>query len=134
MDKHLRILLLIAVVLSFNYASFAQGTNTGISGIVTDSSGEILIGASIVIKNEATGFSTGTVTGLNGTYSIRQLPLGTDYTITCSFVGFKSQRLTGYALNQGDQLKIDFSLEESTLLIDEITVTANPLAVTIEKM
>lgn len=134
MDKLLRIVLLLAVVISFNHSVFAQGTNTGVSGIVTDADGQIMIGATIVIKNEATGFSTGTVTGLNGTYSIRQLPLGSDYTITCSFVGYKAQRLTGYALNQGDQLKIDFTLEESTLLIDEITVTANPLAVTIEKM
>lgn len=134
MDKLLRIVLLLAVVISFNHSVFAQGTNTGVSGIVIDADGQIMIGATIVIKNEATGFSTGTVTGLNGTYSIRQLPLGSDYTITCSFVGYKAQRLTGYALNQGDQLKIDFTLEESTLLIDEITVTANPLAVTIEKM
>lgn len=111
-----------------------QGTNTGISGLIIDTSGQPMAGATVVVKNESTGFTAGTVSGLNGVYNIRQLPLGVDYTITVSFVGFKSQKRTGYELNQGDQLRLDFTLEESTMLISEITVTANPLALAIEKM
>lgn len=127
-------LLTILLFVGVYSTAVGQGTNTGISGLIIDTSGQPMAGATVVVKNESTGFTAGTVSGLNGVYNIRQLPLGVDYTITVSFVGFKSQKRTGYALNQGDQLRLDFTLEESTQLISEITVTANPLALAIEKM
>ncbi len=113
---------------------WAQGTNTSISGVVKDKKGDLLIGATVEVKNEATGFWTGATTGITGTYNIRQLPLGEDYTITCSYIGYGTRKVTGYKLNQSDHLKLDFSLEEEATSLKEVSISATPINGKIDKM
>ena len=67
----------------------AQATDASISGVVSDDTGEVLPGATVVVTNEATGFETGTVTNANGRYTFKQLPLGSGYAITVSFYGLR---------------------------------------------
>jgi hypothetical protein len=98
-----------------------------IAGTITDETGEAVIGATVRVKNESTGFSTGTVTNLNGEYSIKQLPLGSPYSVWVSYIGFGEQRKTGYALNQGDMLKVDFQLTIEAQQIQAVEVVANSL-------
>lgn len=74
---------LVLLTLLLSLATYAQ--RGVISGIVTDSiSGESLIGVNIVY-----GRGVGTVTDINGKYTI-QLPYG-DYTLSVSYVGYISQ-------------------------------------------
>ncbi|MBN1117226.1 MAG: TonB-dependent receptor [Bacteroidales bacterium] len=129
-----RILTLFLLVTLSLAGVFGQGTNASVTGFVKDKNGESLIGATILIKNEATGFTSGTVAGTNGSYKFLQLPLGDNYSISCSFVGYGTQKLTGYALNQGDNLLIDFTLLEESESIEEVVVTANSLSSTIDKL
>ncbi|MDR2118733.1 MAG: carboxypeptidase regulatory-like domain-containing protein [Tannerellaceae bacterium] len=105
----------------------AQGTQAIIAGRVTDERGEAVTGATVAVRNESTGFYTGAVTNLNGEYSIRQLPLGSPYSVSASFIGFGEQHKTGYALNQGDMLRVDFRLTEKTEQIQAVEVVANSL-------
>ena len=44
----------------------AQGTNASIVGKVVDENGEAIIGATVIVKNESTGFKTGTATSVTG--------------------------------------------------------------------
>ncbi|KAA6336122.1 TonB-dependent receptor SusC [termite gut metagenome] len=44
--------------------------NIAISGAVTDTSGEILIGVNVSVK----GTTNGTITGIDGKYSLQQVP------------------------------------------------------------
>lgn len=129
-----RIFLLLFFASSMLPGLFAQGTNASVTGLIKDKNDEILMGATVVIKNEATGFTAGTVAGINGIYSFSQLPLGDNYSITCSFIGYGTQKLSGYSLNQGDNLRIDFTLIEEQEDIDEVVIVANPLSSNIEKM
>lgn len=115
-------------------AVIAQGTNTSISGVILDATGEPLTGATVLLRNEETGFTTGTNAGLTGIYVIQQIPLGTNYTITVSFTGFVSQQVRNFSINQGDQLRFDFQLTESTQLLDELTVVADAMSVTVDRM
>ena len=91
---------------------FAQGTQAIITGTVVDNKGESVIGATIQVKNESTGFFTCSITNDKGEYTIKQLPLGSPYTVTASYIGYGEQKKTGYALNQGDMLRVDFKLAE----------------------
>jgi hypothetical protein len=129
-----RLFLLLLMCAAFASVSLAQGTNTSISGIVTDVQGELLTGATIIIRNQETGFTTGTTTGLNGSYIIQQIPLGNNYSITISYTGFVSQRIENQRINQGDQLRIDFQLVESTEILDEITIVADPMSLVVDRM
>ena len=81
---------LLACLLFFNCLPallFAQGTQAIITGTVVDNKGESVIGATIQVKNESTGFFTGSITNDKGEYTIKQLPLGGPYSITVTYVG-----------------------------------------------
>ena len=109
----------------FSHLSFGQGTDASIYGKVLDEKGESVPGATIRIRNESTGFQSGTMSNVQGEYFLQQLPLGKPYTITISFVGYQSLKFSDYALNQGDRLKIDAKLVPATTQLNEVVVSAN---------
>lgn len=127
----IKLLALSAILLSTCIVLNAQGTQATVTGIITDASGEALIGATVQVKNESTGFHTGAITNINGEYNIKQLPLGSPYTIIASYIGYGEQIKTGYSLNQGDMLKVDFKLTEETEMIQAVEVVANSLKNTV---
>lgn len=124
------LLILLLFITSYT-AVYAQSTQAVITGTVTDETGETVIGATIQVRNESTGFYTGTITNINGEYTIRQLPLGSPYTVTASYIGFGEQKKTGYSLNQGDMLRVDFLLTQDTEEIEMVEVVANSLKNTV---
>src|SRR5687768_14693391 len=85
----------------------AQTTQASITGIITDDQKSPLPGATVMVKNESTGFTTGTATNVNGEFILKQLPLGGPYSVNISSVGFGNEKRTGYTLNQGDILRVD---------------------------
>ena len=89
-------------------ASFAQGHL--VSGVVTDASGEPMIGVSVSVV----GTTVGTITDLDGTYSLSVPPNGK---LQFSFVGYLSQTLV-----VGNQKQIDVKLVEDTKVLDEVVV------------
>ncbi|SDY80761.1 TonB-dependent receptor [Hymenobacter psychrophilus] len=112
----------------------AQSTDASIAGVVQDARGEAVPGATVVVKNGSTGFQTGVATSADGRYALRQLPLGGPYEINVSFVGFAPQRRTGYTLNQGDRITVDFRLSESAEQLQEVVVTENALTSRIDRL
>ena len=80
-----------------------------VSGKVTDSSGQPLPGVSVVIK----GTVTGTITDINGGYSMTRVPENT--TLQFSFVGMKTLEITV----EGKTI-INVTLAEETIGIDEV--------------
>lgn len=106
---------------------FAQTTQASITGVVTDETKQLIPGASVLVRNESTGFSSRTVTNAKGEFSLKELPLGGPYTITISFVGYREQKRTGYSLNQGDLVKVNIEMRSSAVSMNEITVSGNAL-------
>ncbi|MFP4088715.1 MAG: carboxypeptidase regulatory-like domain-containing protein [Cyclobacteriaceae bacterium] len=125
--KHLLMTIMSCIFLWYSHLGFTQSTDASITGNITDTDGEALPGATVMVRNQATGFETGTVTNVNGKYDIRQLPLGGPYTISASFVGYGEVKKTGFTLNQGDQLVIDFSLSETASELAEIIISDQDL-------
>ncbi|MES2733945.1 MAG: carboxypeptidase regulatory-like domain-containing protein [Bacteroidota bacterium] len=117
-----------------NHYGVAQTTQASISGLISDNQNGSIPGANVQVRNESTGFTTGTVTNAKGEYILKQLPLGGPYTITISFVGYAEQKKTGYALNQGDAIKINVRLQESNQTLQEVQVTASGLKNKIEDL
>ncbi|MEZ4983097.1 MAG: carboxypeptidase-like regulatory domain-containing protein, partial [Saprospiraceae bacterium] len=66
--------------------SFALAQRT-VVGMVTDDSGDALIGATVLVK----GTSEGTVTDLDGKYSVT-VPSGSN-TLVFSYTGFETQEI-----------------------------------------
>ncbi|HKK73559.1 MAG TPA: TonB-dependent receptor [Saprospiraceae bacterium] len=82
-----------------------------ITGVVTSESGDPLIGASILIK----GSSTGTVTDLDGSFS---LEADSDDVLVFSYTGFAPKEIT-----VGSQTEIMVSLKEDVALLEQVVVT-----------
>ncbi|MGX5688493.1 SusC/RagA family TonB-linked outer membrane protein [Arcticibacter tournemirensis] len=81
------LLLIIILSLSDIISSYAQ-TIQSVQGRVVDEKGEPLTGAVVKIK----GHTTGTSTGKNGEFSLRQIPA--DGVLIVSFIGYKTKELT----------------------------------------
>jgi carboxypeptidase family protein/TonB-dependent receptor-like protein len=71
--------------------AFAQGggSTASLSGTVMDKDGGVVPGATVVIKNKATGESQNVVTNAQGAFSVPALSAGT-YSVTVSLTGFKT--------------------------------------------
>ncbi|MDD4425542.1 MAG: carboxypeptidase-like regulatory domain-containing protein, partial [Mariniphaga sp.] len=103
----LKILLLFLAIMLQGAAIYGQQT---VTGSVTDaSSGEALVGATVVIK----GTSIGTVTDVDGNFSI-QVP-GLQEDLLISFVGFENQEIP-----IGGRTVIHVQLQESDVLLSEM--------------
>src|SRR5690606_25058503 len=106
--KHV-VFSIFVVLISFNM-TFAQSR---VSGKVTDSSGEALIGASVVVKEQPT---VGTITDIDGMYEL-SVPAG-GLTLVFSYTGYETKEMA-----IGGRVMVDIILNEGKLL-DEVVVTA----------
>src|SRR5688572_1050531 len=106
--------LSVFLCLAFNFITVkAQTTHATISGTVTDQQNNALVGATVQVRNESTGFNTGTQTNTQGDFLLKELPLGGPYTVVVSYVGYAEQRQTGFVLHQGDAIRVRTNLQES---------------------
>ena len=128
METHIQTLLLsTAMMLGGTVASWGQNVLATVNGKVVDEKGQPVIGAVVTVKNESTGFSMSTPTRTDGSYSFREVPLGKPYTITAKYIGYGDQKRSGFTLNQGDALRVNFKMSETASDIQEVEVVANSL-------
>lgn len=87
-----------------------------ISGTVTEKSNQALPGASVRLKNKATG----SITDGQGKYQFANLKAGT-YVLTASYIGYRSTEKT---IQLNADTSVDFTLLPSAFLADEVIVKA----------
>src|SRR2546422_11184865 len=101
---------LLVFVAALAPAAFAQTGTSNITGIVRDTTGAVVPGATVTAKNEATGVTNTQITTDSGLYAFSSLPVGA-YTITVEKQGFKTLQRTNNRLELGTQLAVDVALE-----------------------
>lgn len=79
-------------------------------GVVKDAKGETIIGASVVVK----GTTNGTITGVNGDFSLNNVPKGSE--IEVSFIGYETVSIKWKGTD------LTFTLKEDTQTLDEVVV------------
>jgi len=105
--------------------AYAQTTQASFTGKITDSENKPLTGATVLVKNESTGFTASTLSNTKGDFVFKELPLGGPYYLLVSHVGFAEQKKPGYTLNQGDVVTINAALKTSGAKeLTGVTVTA----------
>jgi hypothetical protein len=85
--------MLLEVLPSASFLTAHAQTQSGISGIVTDSSGAVVVRAAVSATNAATGVVSHTVTSSAGTFTVIGLLPGT-YSIAADAKGFKKVETT----------------------------------------
>src|SRR5262245_19472161 len=112
----------VCVVALCAAALYGQTSTSRVRGVVTDSSGALVPGASVTARNEGTGLERSMVTNASGQYSFDAMPLG-KYSVLVSMSGFKKVQTHGNDLQVGEPLTVDVVLEPGTLS-EEVSVTA----------
>jgi hypothetical protein len=114
--------MLLAVLFGGN--AVAQVTTGGIGGIVTDSKGEGLPGATVVAIHEPSGTRYGAICNVSGRYTMPTVRVGGPYTITASFIGYKEQKTTDVFVNLGTSADANFKLADESTTLSEVTITS----------
>ena len=105
----------LAVVLVTAAPAHAQGSATAsLSGTVTDTGGGVIPGATVVVKNMATGVSSETTTTASGAFNVPALDPGV-YSVTVSLTGFKTAVVSDIRLVTATPVSIQVRLEVGAL-------------------
>ncbi|MFP5225986.1 MAG: carboxypeptidase regulatory-like domain-containing protein [Acidobacteriota bacterium] len=115
--------LALSIILFPAPAALAQAGAAAISGTVTDSTGATVAGASVVVRNEATGVSQSITTDGNGFYSAEGLQVGS-YSIDVKKTGFKTGVIQHVFVNPGQRRAQNLTLEVGQVN-SQVTVTAD---------
>ncbi len=86
--------------------------NEACKGVVKDTAGEAIIGASVIVK----GTTNGTMTGIDGDFTLNGVRIGD--IIEVSFIGYETKDI------KWDGKTISVSLKEDSQELDEVVVTA----------
>lgn len=105
-----RVILSALSLLLMSATSLAQvGTQASLNGTVTDTSGAVVIGAQLTIKNLATGRVTQATSNSHGTYDVLALPPGS-YSVSATAHGFETWENPRVQLTVGDRIRLDPAL------------------------
>ena len=110
-------LLLIILVIVFSLDLHSQNSN--IRGFVYDKdNGEPIIFCNVILK----GTSIGSATDINGMYNISKVNPG-KYTLMITYLGYDTL-FSEITLNPGQILTKNFELNESSVKLNEVTISA----------
>lgn len=107
LDKMFRLLLAGIFILS---ALTTHAQRHEVKGTVVDSSGEPIVGASVIIK----GTTTGVTSGVDGSFALSVAP---QQTIVASYIGYKEAAVT-----VGSQTFVTLTLTEDQTQVEDVVV------------
>jgi hypothetical protein len=118
-------LLFVAVWLAFTTPSSGQ-TFGQITGLVTDPSGAVVVGAPVTVTNPQTGFTRAETTNASGIYTFPNLLPGL-YNVKVESQGFQAEIRSGVELQVEQTARLDFQLQVGTVALTLDITTGAPL-------
>src|SRR3989442_5737528 len=120
----------LALILFPSVAAHAQVTGATLSGTVTDTSGAVIPGVMVSVKNRGTGVVRNVKTDEAGFYSAPNLLAGS-YDVTSSAAGFSTVTQSNITLTVGAQQQLNISMKVGeTAQVVEVTAAAPMVQVT----
>jgi carboxypeptidase family protein len=104
-----RALAALLLALGVAAGAAAQETTGTITGVAKDSSGAVLPGVTVTVKNVQTGGTQEFVTNESGIYTARLLQPG-EYEVAFALSGFQSRTIKGIQLHVNDRLEVNGQL------------------------
>jgi Carboxypeptidase regulatory-like domain/TonB-dependent Receptor Plug Domain len=116
-------LLFVSLMVSLSAATFAQELAATLTGTVTDPSGALVAGATVLVHSDETGADVRTVaTSGTGNFNITNIPAGR-YTVTVSNAGFQTFVAKDVILNVAEKHTLDVQLSTGKTT-EHVEVTA----------
>src|SRR6202043_3982353 len=88
-EPSMKLRLLVVFVLLSTAMLVGQTFRGTILGTVTDPSGAVVAGATVKVRNVATGLERTTATSADGSYAVSELPIGS-YSVTVTQAGLQT--------------------------------------------
>jgi hypothetical protein len=104
----MRVAYLVAAVMALTVSGFAQ-TAGQVTGVVTDPSGSIVVGATVIVTNSQTNVARTTTTNSAGNYTFPALQPGV-YSLKAEMQGFQGEVREAVDLQVEQIARIDFHL------------------------
>jgi hypothetical protein len=117
-----KVVALVALIVSVSPPGWAQQITAAITGKVTDSSGAPVPNAKVTATDTQRGAVWPTETNTDGVYNLPRLPAGT-YNVRVQEQGFETVRRLGILLVLNQTARLDFQLRVS-MVKESVTVTA----------
>ncbi len=124
--KPLRLCLLIAIVLTLPYSARAQWASSGLTGTVSDSSGQRLPGVEVTAIQDATGLQRKVVSSAEGAYYFPKLPVG-NYTVSFDRQNFQSVRFENVAQKLAETRVLNVTLKIATPT-EQVDILGSPVS------
>jgi hypothetical protein len=105
----MRVRMILAFLVLAVGSLVAQTFRGTILGTVTDQSGAVVAGATVTVRNVATGLERTTQTSADGSYSVPELPIGS-YTVTIKQTGFQTSVTSGVVVDVAVERRVDVAL------------------------
>ena len=125
-----RIIFLITLSFVTGTILFAQITTSSISGTVASSTGEPLVGATIIATHQPSGTRYSTISRGGGEYAIANMRVGGPYLIQISFVGFDMEKADEVYLKLAENFVVNSSLTKTVGTLENVIVSTgrrNPI-------
>jgi hypothetical protein len=102
----------------------AQVTTGAMSGVVTSTEGEVLVGATVTAVHEPSQTQYGAVVREGGSYNIRNIRIGGPYTVTVRILGHEDGEERDVYVNLNQTVRSDFALVPEAIEVAGIQVFA----------
>ena len=99
-----------ASLLAVSVLASGQSATTSLRGTISDSKGAVVIGATVTLNSQATGFSRKAVTDDQGTYQFLQVPPAS-YVMTVTAAGFATTKRENVVLQVSSPATVNLALQ-----------------------
>ena len=123
--KTIKFLLSALIVMLSVGASFSQVTTSSMTGVVLDSDGGTLPGATVVAIHTESSSQYASVTNADGRYFLQGMRPGGPYKVTIQFVGMKPSEHNDIYLPLGETTIVDATLQDENTEIEQVVVVAD---------
>ena len=113
---------ILFVLMIFSASAQALETSSAVRGVVVDETGNPVAGATVTVRNEGTSLTRQTQTNASGEFSVRNLQVDDDYTVSASASGRDAAQVENVALSLGRVASVNLILPSSGP-IEEVVVT-----------
>src|SRR3954452_9803603 len=110
-----RVCVLVCVAVALAAPAAAQKPTFDIEGVVSDAQQGVLPGATVTLRNVATGLTREIATDSNGRYVFTSVPPAGQYVLQTSLAGFATERRENLTFNAGQRAVLNVTLRLSAV-------------------
>ena len=114
----------LCALLAWTSTATAQIVASGLTGTVTDASGNPLGGATVTLLHVPTNTTVTRTAGTNGRFSFRGLRPGGPYTVSASRDGYTFETIEGVQTALGEDIEVRLAAQPDVEVLERMVVQA----------